>query len=167
MGQFRIPLQNPLLMPFSLRCVLDARPSGMECNTHFGLALGDLGRGKPLALSSYVSGAVLRITSRLDSISRQFPASLPGRNRLSRPSRMGLNECGRGRMRCESRYLFPTTAKGRNLLSEGTLGSDSSTGRLRSDYRPGHYAGPPQFRQVTSSINIRDGIAVRKSWTSQ
>ena len=111
----------------SLRCVLDARPSGVECNTHFGLALGDLGRGKPLALSSYVSGAVLRITSRLDSISRQFPASLPGRNRLSRPSRMGRNECGRGRMRCESWYLFPTTAKGRNLLAQGTLGSGSST----------------------------------------
>jgi hypothetical protein len=110
----------------SLRCVLDARPSGVECNTHFGLALGDLGRAKPLALSSYVCGAVLRITCRLDSISRQFPASLPGRNRLSRPSQMGRNECGPGRIRCESRCLFPTTAKGRNLLGQGTLGSDSS-----------------------------------------
>ena len=36
----------------SLRCVLDARPSGVECNTHFGLALGSLGRDKPMALSS-------------------------------------------------------------------------------------------------------------------
>jgi hypothetical protein len=112
----------------SLRCVLDPRPSGVECNTHFGLALGDLGRDKPLALSSYVSGAVLRITSRLDSIPRQFHAALPGRNRLSPPSRMGRNECGRGRMCCESRYLFPTTAKGRNLLRQGALDSDSLRG---------------------------------------
>jgi hypothetical protein len=65
---------------------------------------------------SFSRPAGIRIKRTSSSKSWQFPASLPGRNRLSRPSRMDRNDCRSGRMRCQSRYLFPTAAKGRNLF---------------------------------------------------